>query len=535
MAIRNSTPVPFLPAGVSDAVDQAFPGSCQALQNLIFDRVNRGAVIPRPGAVLENTFTGFVAPSIVSVAFSVGKLIYGMVASARSPGFDEPFCYDTSTNLFIPVSGVTGNNVPNSPLTTGDWIPPTIDVVGVNVIVTHQGFSGSNYFGWFNVTNPAAPVWNAGNTSTNPLPSKPLWVAQFFGRAYFGVANSVLFTDTLTLSISNSNFASTLTIDGTSNTTAACGLPLSNTTGGVLQSLVIFKENSVWQITGDIALTGNPLSLNKLVSNIGCVMPRTIQSTPIGVIFISTDGPRVIGTNSLVTYLKDPNLPTPDIVSMFSKATYPSRACAAYNNGIYRICFDGAFNIWDSAYTSGDYWFDLIFGRWNGPHTFPYHCVVSVGDKFYLFSNNHPGSLYSNQVVPNNSIYTDNGMAYGCTLVSSAISGAPMTMSSVTESTIELCGAGIGASYFISIYDDQNNPLSPATISLSKVEPIYGQNKFGQFVWKSSVITSHTYTIPWPNPIVTKKIILVVNVVALKNVSIKESMFRVSSLGYTNA
>lgn len=537
MAIRNSAPLQFVPAGLSDAVDSvsAFPGSCQILQNLIFDRKNRGAVIARPGVVADTSFAGFTTPGVVSVMMSVGTLIYGMVASGRNIGYDEPFCYDTVAKTFITVSGITGANVPTAQSTSGAWTPPTMDVVGTNLIVTHPGFSGSNYFGVFNISNPAAPSWSAGNTTTNALPSVPLWVAQFYGRAYFGVGNKVYFTDSLALSISNTNFAAVLTIDDTSNTTGAVGLPMSNTTGGVLQALVVFKANSIWQITGDIAVSSSPLSLNKLSANIGCSMPRTAQSTPAGIIFIASDGPRLIGLNSSVMYLKQDDAVTPDVVAPFASATAPSRVCGAYNNGIYRVGFDASLSTWNSTYTSADYWFDLLFKRWNGIHTFPYHCATSVNGVFYLASNTYPGAIFTSAVVPTTaSVYTDNGSSYNTQIVSTAMAGAPMQESAIVESTIELSSSGLGVSYYIVMYDDQNNPRSIATITLPSQNPLWGTPKFGQFNWRSSISVSHTYSIPWVNPIVCKKMVFSVTAAAAANVAVKESMFRVQVLGYTN-
>lgn len=538
MPIRNSTPVLFTPNGLSDATDQtsSFPGSCQIISNLIFDRNNRGQIIGRPGAVQATNFPGFVFPGVVSVATTIGTLIYGLIGSQRNPGFDEPFCYDTVANSFITVSGITGANVPVTQPIIGDWTPPTMAFVGVFVVVTHPGFSGGNFFGNFNISNPAAPVWSAGNTTVNPLPSVPLWVSSFFGRAYFGLKNNVYFTDSLALSISNTNFAAVLTVGDQSNTTGAAGLPMSQTSGSVLQSLLVFKGASVWQISGDIALTNMPLSLDRVVDNVGCISPRTIQSTPLGVIFIANDGPRYVNLSASVGYLQLRQGVTPDIVNPFSTVTNPSRMVGAYANGIYRVCFDGPISIWDSSYTSQDYWYDFIFGRWNGPHTFDYHCAVGVGNVFYLASNNVNGKLFTNQVAPiSSTVYQDNSANYVCELVSSAIEGQPMTMSAIIESTIELAGDGVGTIYYISMYDENNNNLSPATIKLYEINPLWGFVKWGQFKWRSSTTNGHVFTIPWVNPIVFKKIIFSVRVDAGSNVGIQNTFFRIQTLGYTNA
>lgn len=538
MPIRNSQPILFTPNGLSDASDQtsSFPGACQIISNLIFDRNNRGQVIARPGSVQATNFTGFTSPGVVSVAITIGTFIYGMVASQRNPGFDEPFCYDTVANAFITVSGVTGANVPATQVTTGDWTPPTMAFVGIFVVVTHPGFSGANFFGNFNVSNPASPVWSAGNTTVNPLPAVPLWVASFFGRAYFGIKNNVYFTDSLALSISNTNFAAVLTIGDQSNTTGAAGLPMSQTSGSVLQSLLVFKGASVWQISGDISLTNMPLSLDRVVDNVGCISPRTIQSTPLGVIFIANDGPRYVNLSGTVGYLQLRQGVTPDIVNPFSTVTNPSRMVGCYANGIYRVCFDGAINIWDSSYTSQDYWYDFIFGRWNGPHTFDYHCAVGVGNVFYLASNSSPAKLFTSQVSPvSTTVYQDGGSNYVCELVSTAIEGQPMTMSSIIESTIELNGSGVGTIYYISMYDENNNNLSPATIKLYEINPLWGSVKWGQFKWRSAMMNDHVFTIPWVNPVVFKKLIFSVRVDAGQNAGIQNTFFRIQTLGYTNA
>lgn len=539
MPIRNSTPAQFLPAGISDAVDQtsSFPGACQIISNLVFDRNNRGAVIGRPGNTQKSAFPGFTAPGVISALYASGTLLYGLISSNRTPGFDEPFCFDTVAQAFITVTGVTAANVPATQLTTGDWVPPTMDAVGVFIVVTHPGFTAPNFFGNFNVTNPAIPVWNAGNTTTSALPSRPLWVAQFFGRAYFGVGNNVYFTDPLTLTISAPALAAILTIDDKSNTTGVGGLPMGQTQGSILQSLIVFKQDSIWQISGDLALaTTRPLSLNRIADGVGCVAPRTIQSSPLGVLFIANDGPRMITLNASVDYLQVRNGVTPDIVAPFATATNQSRMVGCYSSGVYRVCLEGNISIWDSKFTTQDYWYDFIFQRWTGPHTFSYAVAVSVLNTFYMGSNTDTGLLIGGQVYPTStSVYKDLGRDIANEMVSSAIEGAPMTMSAVIESTIELCGAGEGINYYISMYDDRNNNLAPATIKLDDLSPIWGVVKWGQFKWHSSIVNSQVFTIPWANPVVFKKMIISIRVVNDKNVSIKTSAFRVQTLGYTNA
>ena len=190
MPIRGGTPTPFNPIGLYDALDgtDVPQGACKVLTNLIPDPYTPQTWTCRPAAVNLTSFLGFASPGNVSAMVQIGNRIYGMVATARNSGRDEPFCYDLVAGAFIPVSGtVTSATTPVTQSTGVAWNPPTMTQISTFIIVTHPGFSGgsSPYFGWFDVSNPALPVWYAGNTSTNALPSPPTAIAQFYNRAYF--------------------------------------------------------------------------------------------------------------------------------------------------------------------------------------------------------------------------------------------------------------------------------------------------------------------------------------------------------------
>jgi hypothetical protein len=94
---------------------------------------------------------------IVSEMLVVGSRVYGMVSSAQYAGKDEPFCFDLSTNAFVPIAGVTSALLPNSPASTGDWVPPVMRAVtNTYILCTHPGFPGgaspSPYFGWIDTS-----------------------------------------------------------------------------------------------------------------------------------------------------------------------------------------------------------------------------------------------------------------------------------------------------------------------------------------------------------------------------------------------
>ena len=164
----NAKPLRFSPAGLSDALaeEDAFPGACSVLTNLVPDPSTKNLWAVRPASTLETAFGSFNTPTGVSVFKVVGDYVFGLVSSAHYPGYDEPFCFDLTTGLFVTVTGVTSSNVPATQSTTGEWTPPTMDVVGTFVYVTHPGFDGvTNFVGYFDIETLTAPTWTAGNMS----------------------------------------------------------------------------------------------------------------------------------------------------------------------------------------------------------------------------------------------------------------------------------------------------------------------------------------------------------------------------------
>lgn len=136
------------------------------LANLVPAPSTSGVFVPRPAATLLTAFGSFTAPGQGEALLSVGTRRFGMIASGRFSGKSEPFIYDVAAGSFVTVSGVTNANTPTSIATTGDWTPPTMARVGSRVVVTHPGFSGANFFGWFDMSGFSDNT-HTGNTHTS--------------------------------------------------------------------------------------------------------------------------------------------------------------------------------------------------------------------------------------------------------------------------------------------------------------------------------------------------------------------------------
>jgi hypothetical protein len=546
MPIPKSYPIRFTPKGLCDAYDatDAFPGACGNMQNLIFDQANPELVTARPGVGTALTsFPGFTTPGFVSIHATLGTLTFGMLATGRNAGHDEPFCYDNVAGTFVTISGVTAGNTPTSPATTGPWTPPTMAVVGIKIIITHPGFSGAgaNFFGVIDITNPAAPAWTSANLATNPLPAIPTSVANFNNRAYYSIGNKLYYSDVL-VPLTATNAGQSLTVGDNTAITAQAGLPLQTTSSGIVGALVVFKPAQMWQITGDAAVTTNPLSQNYLTLNVGCISPRSIVPTSFGLAFVGISGPFFLSPLGAVLPLNSKlGDGTPaDLQTPFQNTTAPSRIAAGFQGGIYRVCVPTNT---PTGNVTNDYWYDLYRRRWNGPHTFPYDCVSMVsgtgsGSYFLLSSATNPGALYRGLAQTQSGItpvYNDLGTPLQVVLQSSSFpKTGHMTEHQVIESTIEVSSTGVGVLYNITVLNSLGNTVGAAAVMTQNVGGVWGANVWGDgTLWAAVRNTPNVRTIPWSAPVVFKKFILNVQATASNSLTIGTFYARYQDCGYT--
>ena len=537
MPLAKAHPVSFTPKGLSDAYDatQAFPGACRYLQNLVFDQSNPELVNCRPGVVALTSFGGFTSPTFVTCFIAIGNVVYGMVSTGRTVGFDEPFAYNALTNAFITVSGVTGGNVPTSPSAsaTTAWTPPSMTVVGTKILIAHAGFSGTgtNFIGVIDIITPASPAWSASNLAGNALPSVPTVVANMNNRAWYACANVVYFSDVLA-PLTRTNASQSVTLGDPSVVTAMSGLPVQTTSGGVVQALLAFKAFQIWQITGDT--TTSNLSVNYLSLNVGTTSPRSVVQTPYGTNFAAIDGPYVVDALGIVKALtKSPKEADQDIQQPFINNRIPSRTSAGYSGGIYRLCMD---TVVDGANQTYEYWFDIQRRRWNGPHTFPQDCTAQVSNYFVTSHRTKGAKLYKSEWTSSpTSVYTDDGTSVSFFLESSTFpKDGSMQEKMVVESTIELSTAGASVTYQISAINAQRTPLNSVNVSVPSTGSLWGSFVWGSSLWSSTVNVPSVYTIPWTSPVVFQKMAIQIRGIASSNITIGTFFARYQDTGYTN-
>ncbi len=532
MAIANSKPVPLIPSGVVDAVDMsnAAPGAMSSLQNLVPDPSTKGIYVPRPAAIKKTSFGGFTTPGFVSCLFVVGDLAYGMIASGKNAGKDEPFIYDLNAAAFIAITGVTNAKSPTSPATTGTWVPPTMAVVGTKVIVTHPGFDGITYFiGWLDISTPASPVWDAGNTTTNALPARPAAVFSFNSRAWYAVNNTVWWSATLTpLTITNAT--DFLTMGDTTPVVALSGMPLLNTQGGIVQSMFAFKNSTLFQVTGDITNSPTPLISQAIQAGVGTYAPLSITPTNEGLAFISTHGLRVITENGQVGPVIGGN--GSGIAQPFINAAVPSRICAAHNVDTTRITTQNQFI---PSVPVQDWWYNTDLESWSGSHTFPASLIQPWRDTFLMTPVGVTASLWQSDTLPQEtSSYIENGnqLVLGYAMPTSTLTGT-MNMNAVIETSIGIQFSEVGGTLNFTALDENGGILDVCSKTVTVSAAIWDVFTWGSGLWGGTVLDYQQLRVPWNVPIVFNQMIFAVNGDAVTGFKIGSLFMRYQVTGYT--
>lgn len=537
--ISGASVLIFAPSTTSDAVSvndpgpDNPPGSCTLITNLVPDRATPKFYAPRPASIAAINFTtgGFNTPGVVSVALQLGTYIYGMIGTQRNPGYDEPFCYNTATSSFITVSGVTSSNVPPTPSTSGDWMPPSMALVGGVIPVCYPNQVSPNFFFWFNISTISAPTWNAGNLTgaLQFVGTGPTAVTAFNGRAYYATGFTAIFSDAGN-ALNCTSATQALTIGDNTTITGFGQQPLGSATqGGIIQAILAFKQLSITQITGDP--TTSNLAVNTLTSSIGCNAPRTIITTPAGVMFMANDGIRYV---QLTGYISDP---LPSLKLPFINAYTPTRACAAYNNGVYRISVTSPNA--QNTETQSEYFFDFKYG-WTGPHTFPAHVIVPFSTSFMMANNAIPGLMFTTSVAPSpTDTFVENGVSLTWQILSAPVrNSAPMVQIELIESTCKYITSGEGEAITINAFYSPGGTTmqmtEQATLTFPVGGTVWGAFNWGAADWSQTQTGLSTYTVPWPDVISYQELQWQITGNSILGQRFNNITSRVRAPGYTN-
>lgn len=531
MSLRRTQPYKFSPRGLSDALDgsNVFSGACARLQNLIPDPTTKNLWTCRPASIEETDFDSFDTPAAISVMKIIGNVVYGMIASDTTPGFDEPFAYDLIANAFVAITGVTGANVPVSPASSGVWTPPTMALVGTMLLITHPGFASvaGCFFGWLDLTNPAAPAYSAGNftgaLSANAIVPKA--VIEFNSRAWWALASDLAYSDALV----PRNFTAAgqvLSLGDNTDVTALGALPLNNQLGGIVQAIIAFKGTArMFQIKGD-AVTLD-LSVNALEVPTGTLAPLSVCSTPKGLAFMAPDGIRVVDAAGGVS---DPiGMEGMGVTVPFIYSNVPSRVAAACGNSVYRISTQNANALgtpWE------EYWFDFSRGIWSGPHTFPAAMIQPWINTFVMAPVGVPAKLFVSDVVQSaTSTYEENDTQILINFQTVFLPDTDqMSENAMLETTIMLALAP-ATTYGISAVSDQGTSLDTALLQGGDAT-VWGAFVWGQALWQGAANALRPRAIEWSTPVVFRRLAINIQGQCAAGFKLGDVHLRYEMLGY---
>jgi len=347
----------------------------------------------------------------------------------------------------------------------------------------------------------AAPRWGAGNTNTNPLALVPTCTYGFNGRAYYGVGPYLVYSDPLNpMQVSLASQA--LVIGDSTSITALAGLPLtSQLTGGVQQSMTVFKgAGPVYQVTGDAATS----DLTQAVVNgsIGTLAPNTIAATPYGLAFIAIDGLRILqlsGTLSNPLGANGEGVATP-----FLNALYPSRMCAAYGESVYRVTVQDASVAGNPTY---EYWLDIDAkeGGWTGPHTFPASFIAAwpAGVTFLMAPYGILGSLWQSDAIPRyDSVFVENGVRLQCRYTTSLLpDNQEGALNRVTQASLTAALASADT-MLVSVIDDNGSTIGTSSFNgRAASSSTWGGGTWGTSVWGTGLSPLREYALRFEGPL----------------------------------
>lgn len=455
----------YSPSGIVDSLDgnTTRRGAMIAMENLMPSPTTDNLYICRPSAFQYLDFTGFNNPGYVSLHKQFGTLLVGFVASDLNPGFDQPFAYDTATEAFLTITGITAANVPDSPPTTGGWTPPTVDDVGGYIVFTHPGFDGTNgYFGWFDMTGFSLALSGDTHMTTtidNLTPTNPLTAGVTVGMTITGtnieVGTTVVAVSSNSITLSQAAMASgagTFTVSGGTSISPlwASGNTNTFTLPDVPTNVTIFNDRAYYSVdnmewysdalnplemtTGTQSLTigGNDAIIVSAGQPLFTAQPAVVIASLL--VFKQFQVWQITGDSAAQTLALNQLSESIGTDSPRSIGQAPSGTFFCANDGIRVVTLQGSvsppnedmvlpfvnvpepsrvtatfnagyYRVCSSGFRGGvqftnDYWFDPGKNQWIGPHTITYDGICSFENSFLLTNSTYTGQILRSNVLP---------------------------------------------------------------------------------------------------------------------------------------
>jgi hypothetical protein len=386
----------------------------------------------------------------------------------------------------------------------------------------------------------AAPLWGAGDTDRNPLPSVPVGVAQFYGRAYYALGlDGIVFSDSgFPTRVSNTTAVQALLPGNGLPITAIAPLMLSSSlaTTGIVQALIAFQNVAgMQQILGDLSL--NNLTMNALPVATGTAAPLSIATCEFGTAFVSPEGLRLVQFNATVSE------PIGDagsgVTIPFIYAAVPSRMCAAATSHVLRVATLNAY----VAPIAGDppaeeWWYDLGRKVWTGPMSIVPSLIqpwqgTNNENTFVIAPIGILGSLWRGDPYGQiTSSYIENGVVMNWTAQPTPL---PDTGQMAMNELVEMSVAGA----FMIKANLVANDISGAALGQTQVPPqalappsFWDSMVWGGGSWGGGATKFQQWPVYWPGPLVFKQLDLTIMGASGFGVKLGNLNLRYQTTGY---
>lgn len=418
-------------------------------------------------------------------------------------------------------------------LISGGGLPANTTIISIAAdglsLVTSLPSSSSGAAVALTVTggSAAAPLYGSGDTNGNNLAAVPVDIANFNGRAYFAVPGAGMEFSDLLVPLQRTNATQALTPANGLDITALGGLPVSQTTGGVLQALIGFQGNSgMQQVTGDPALSN--LALNNLGVGVGTLAPNTICQTPQGLVFVSPDGLRMI---DLLARVSEPIGHDGDGVTMpFILAINPSRMVAAYNEDVLRITVQNGNA---AGQPVQEFWYHFSLKSWSGPHSFPAGQIQPWKNTFVTCPTAVPATLWQSDVETSvNTSYFENGVQLSWIFQTTLLPDSQqMAENCVVEATLA-CSISQGQQFTVVVANEDGGVLDTVLVSAGGAQTIWGGFVWGAAPWGSAALKFSQKPINFHQPIVFKQMVVTVTGLSFTGTALGNINLKYQILGY---
>lgn len=507
--------------------------------NLLTGSFNTVAGVTSANVPTSPAYGGAWTPPIMAV---IGTRI--IVTHPGFPGGTKKFGWFDISGFTYTASGTTNGTTsltfastvlpgvqPGHTITKTD-VPAGTTVVSIStdgktVTMSASATGSSSSSTTFAGGSTSAPLWGAGDTNINNLPSVPVAVTQFNGRAYFAVGASVVFSDSLN-ACNVTNATQAITFANGVPVTALAGLPLSSPiTGGIVQAVIAFQGvTAMQQITGDTA-TSN-LAVNILNVSTGTNAPLSIVATNFGLAFMSPDGMRVINFQAQVS---DPIGEGGEGVCVpFVYSQYPSRIVAASTADVIRITTTSAAGI---TATDQEWWYDITRKIWAGPHTFIPSLIQAWGQSFVVAPKILAGQLWRADAIPGPSTtYTENSVQLQVNYQTALLPDNEQMAENCMIQTAIMAAIPSGSTLTATFNDESGAALQTATVTASGSLTDWGSFKWGSGIWTGNTVGLRQRAVPWPAPVVFKQGSLSILGTAYAGLKLGNNYFGYSPLGY---